>query len=176
MSIRRYSPSQITLHWLSAIAVLLIIALPYGADLFAGPLGGKGNVFTLHKSLGVAVLLLTLARLVLRRTQGTPDTLAACPGWQRFAAKSGHALLYAVLIVMPLSGMLAGKRPLDLFWLVQVGPFDLPEAFKAFAGGTHVTLQYLLFALILGHAVAAIWHHRVQKDDVLRAMLPQRGA
>ncbi|MDY1458133.1 cytochrome b/b6 domain-containing protein [Pseudomonas aeruginosa] len=47
---------------------------------------------------------------------------------------------------------------------------------KAFAGGTHVTVQYLLFALILGHAAAAIWHHRVQKDDVLRAMLPQRGA
>lgn len=80
------------------------------------------------------------------------------------------------MIVMPLSGMLAGKRPLDLFWLVQIGPFDLPEAVKAFAGGTHVTVQYLLFALILGHAAAAIWHHRVQKDDVLRAMLPQRGA
>ena len=44
------------------------------------------------------------------------------------------------------------------------------------AGGTHVTVQYLLFALILGHTAAAIWHHRVQKDDVLRAMLPQRGA
>ena len=98
------------------------------------------------------------------------------PDWQRAAAKAGHFLLYAVLIVMPLSGMLAGKRPLDLFWLVQIGPLDLPEAFKAFAGGTHVTVQYLLFALILGHAAAAIWHHRVQKDDVLRAMLPQRGA
>lgn len=69
MSIRRYSPSQIALHWLSAVAVLLIIALPYGADFFAGLLGGKGNVFTLHKSLGVAVLLLTLTRLALRRVQ-----------------------------------------------------------------------------------------------------------
>ncbi|HFQ8218135.1 TPA: cytochrome b [Pseudomonas aeruginosa] len=176
MSIRRYSPSQIALHWLSAVAVLLIIALPYGADFFAGLLGGKGNVFTLHKSLGVAVLLLTLTRLALRRVQGVPDTLEGNPDWQRAAAKAGHFLLYAVLIVMPLSGMLAGKRPLDLFWLVQIGPFDLPESFKAFAGGTHVTVQYLLFALILGHAAAAIWHHRVQKDDVLRAMLPQRGA
>ncbi len=73
MSIRRYSPSQIALHWLSAVAVLLIIALPYGADFFAGLLGGKGNVFTLHKSLGVAVLLLTLTRLALRRVQGVPE-------------------------------------------------------------------------------------------------------
>ncbi|WP_132655957.1 cytochrome b, partial [Pseudomonas aeruginosa] len=128
MSIRRYSPSQIALHWLSAVAVLLIIALPYGADFFAGLLGGKGNVFTLHKSLGVAVLLLTLTRLALRRVQGVPDTLEGNPDWQRAAAKAGHFLLYAVLIVMPLSGMLAGKRPLDLFWLVQIGPFDLPEA------------------------------------------------
>ncbi len=102
MSIRRYSPSQIALHWLSAVAVLLIIALPYGADFFAGLLGGKGNVFTLHKSLGVAVLLLTLTRLALRRVQGVPDTLEGNPDWQRAAAKAGHFLLYAVLIVMPL--------------------------------------------------------------------------
>lgn len=99
MSIRRYSPSQIALHWLSAVAVLLIIALPYGADFFAGLLGGKGNVFTLHKSLGVAVLLLTLTRLALRRVQGVPDTLEGNPDWQRAAAKAGHFLLYAVLIV-----------------------------------------------------------------------------
>ena len=68
MSIRRYSPSQIALHWLSAVAVLLIIALPYGADFFAGLLGGKGNVFTLHKSLGVS------------GSAGVPPRPATCAG------------------------------------------------------------------------------------------------
>lgn len=117
MSIRRYSPSQIALHWLSAVAVLLIIALPYGADFFAGLLGGKGNVFTLHKSLGVAVLLLTLTRLALRRVQGVPDTLEGNPDWQRAAAKAGHFLLYAVLMeggisfVTGGSGVQQGGRP-----------------------------------------------------------------
>lgn len=79
MSIRRYSPSQIALHWSSTVTVLPIIALPYGVDLFAGLLGGKGNTFTLHKSLGVTVLLLTLTRLALCRTQGVLDTLEGNP-------------------------------------------------------------------------------------------------
>jgi cytochrome b561 len=57
MTTARFTPVQILFHWLSALLVLTIIALPYGSDFFASLIGGKGNVFTLHKSLGIAVLV-----------------------------------------------------------------------------------------------------------------------
>ncbi|CAD5108489.1 cytochrome b [Zestomonas carbonaria] len=174
MTDARYSPTQITLHWLSAILVLVIIALPYGSDLFAGLLGGAGGVFTLHKSLGLLVLLLTVLRLLVRTRDGAPQLLPADARLNQLAAKAGHALLYLLLLLMPLSGLLFGKRPLNLFWLVEIPPLPLSDAVREVAKTFHVTAQYLLFALILGHAGAAIWHHRVRRDNVLRAMLPAR--
>lgn len=173
--IQRYTPTQIALHWLSAALVLLIIALPYGSDLFEPLLGGGAGVFTLHKSLGLLVLLLTVLRLLARARCGAPDLLAGEPPLQRFAAKGGHALLYLLLVLMPLSGLLFGKRPLNLFWLVEIGPLPVSDAIRGAAKTFHVVAQYLLFLLILGHAAAAIWHHHVRRDNVLRAMLPERG-
>jgi cytochrome b561 len=173
--IHRYTPPQIALHWLSAVLVLLIIALPYGSDLFEPLLGGGAGVFTLHKSLGLLVLVLTVLRLALRARSGAPDLMAGEPPLQRFAAKAGHTLLYLLLVLMPLSGVLFGKRPVNLFWLVEISPLPLPDAVRAAAKLFHVTAQYLLFLLILGHAGAALWHHHVRRDGVLRAMLPERG-
>lgn len=171
----RYSPAQIGLHWVSALLILLIIALPYGSDLFEPLLGGGAGVFTLHKSLGLLVLALTLLRLLMRARSGAPDLLSDEPAAQRFAAKAGHALLYLLLVLMPLSGLLFGKRPLNLFWLVEIPPLPLADAVREAAKLFHVTAQYLLFLLILGHAGAALWHHHVHRDGVLRAMLPQRS-
>lgn len=171
---QRYTPAQITLHWLSALLILLIIALPYGSSLFEPLLGGGAGVFTLHKSLGILVLALTLLRLVLRARSGAPDLLAGEPPLTRFAAKAGHGLLYLLLILMPLSGILFGKRPLNLFWLVEIPPLALSDAVREAAKLFHVTAQYLLFVLILGHAGMALWHHHVRRDNVLRAMLPAR--
>ena len=174
MNQARYTPAQITLHWLSALLVLTIIALPYGKDLFAGLLGGAGGVFTLHKSLGLTVLLLTLLRVLLRARHSAPQLLPASERANLLAARAGHALLYALLILMPLSGLLLGKRPVNLFWLLEIPPLLLGDAARDAAKLFHVSAQYLLFALILGHAGAAIWHHHVRRDGVLRAMLPAR--
>lgn len=175
MTATRFTPRQIILHWLSAILVLLIITLPYASDLLAPLFGGVGGIFTLHKSLGLLVLVLTVLRLLVRARDGAPQLLPGDARLQRVAAKSGHALLYALLLLMPLTGLLFGKRPVNLFWLVEIGPLPVEDGVRELAKTFHVTAQYLLFALILGHAGAAIWHHRVQRDGVLRAMLPERG-
>lgn len=175
MSASRFTPRQITLHWLTAILILLIIALPYGSDFFGSFLGGGGGVFTLHKSLGLLVLALTVLRLLVRARDGAPHLLGDDARLQRLAAKAGHFLLYALLLLMPLSGLLFGKRPVNLFWLVEIGPLPLTDGARELAKTFHVTAQYLLFVLILGHAGAALWHHHVRRDGVLRAMLPRRG-
>ncbi|TBU91658.1 cytochrome b [Stutzerimonas kirkiae] len=163
MTTSRFSPAEIALHWLSAILVLLIIALPYGNDLFFEQwFGGKGNVYTLHKSLGITVLFLTLLRLLVRRRDRDTE----------LAVRLGHGLLYLLLLVMPITGLVFGSRPVNLFWLVEIGPLGFSEGVRDIAHGVHLYAQYALFVLILGHAAMALWHHYVRRDDTLRNMLP----
>jgi len=168
----RYSPAQITLHWLSALLVLVIVALPYLGDLVAPLLGGRGGVFTLHKSLGLTLLLLTVIRLVVRARYGTPDLLAAEPALQRFAARFGHALLYLVVLAMPISGLVFSSRAFEYFWLFPVGPLGFPEEVRDVAHDFHEATQWVLYALVLGHAAMALFHHYVKRDGVLTSMLP----
>jgi cytochrome b561 len=170
----RYSGPQIVLHWLSAVLVICTLSLPYAQDLLADLLGGSGGVFTLHKSLGLSILLLTVLRLLLRARHGTPQRLVDSASWQRLAAKLGHAALYLLLLAMPLSGLLFGKRPVELFWLLTIDPLPVSDTTRALARQFHLTAKYLLFALILGHACMALWHHYRLRDGVLRAMLPRR--
>lgn len=170
----RYSGPQIVLHWLSAVLVICTLSLPYAQDLLADLLGGSGDVFTLHKSLGLSILLLTVLRLLLRARHGTPQRLVDSASWQRLAAKLGHAALYLLLLAMPLSGLLFGKRPVELFWLLTIDPLPVSDTTRALARQFHLTAKYLLFALILGHACMALWHHYRRRDGVLRAMLPRR--
>lgn len=173
MTTARFTSIQILFHWVSALLVLIIIALPYGADFFASLLGGKGNVFTLHKSLGVAVLVLTLLRLAYRGRKVPPQQLEPQQSRaQQLAAAGGHALLYLLLLMMPIAGLLFGSRPVNLFWLVEIGPLPFSSGVRDVAKDVHIYGQYVLFAMILGHAAIALWHHYVRRDDVLKGMLP----
>ncbi|TLX57281.1 cytochrome b [Stutzerimonas nosocomialis] len=174
MQLPRYTATQIGFHWISALLVLLIIALPYGSGLiFESLLGGRGEVFTLHKSLGVAVLVLTVLRLCYRGRKVPAQALKPEESIaQQRAAKVGHGLLYLLLLVMPISGLMFGSRPFSLFWLVEIGPLPLSSDVRGIAKEVHLISQYLLFALILGHAAIALWHHYVRRDDVLKGMLP----
>lgn len=171
----RYSSAQILLHWLSALLVICTLSLPYAQDWLADWLGGTGGVFTLHKSLGLTILLVTSLRLLVRACHGAPQLLADNARWQRTMAKLTHAVLYLLLLSMPLSGLLFGKRPVELFWLVTIDPLAVSDVTRALARQFHLTAKYLLFALILGHAGMALWHHYRLRDGVLRAMLPRRS-
>lgn len=169
MSGPRYRSSQILIHWITAALIVVLISLPYATEAYRTILGSARNVMVLHKSLGVLVLVLTLARLVLRRVQAArhADGRMADPGR---GARLGHALLYALLLAMPVSGLLFNGKPLNLFWLVQVPPLPLGDDLRQLARTFHGGAQYLLFALILGHAGFALWHHYSRKDGVLTAM------
>lgn len=171
MTAQRYSLPIIVLHWLMALMVIAIIAIPYLGEATINQLGGPGVVFTWHKSLGVCVLVLTVLRLIMRATTATPPTAGDTSG-QRFMAKAGHALLYVLLLGMPLSGLIFGSRPVNFFWLFEIAPlgFDTPirDAAKAF----HKTAQYALMLLILGHVAMALFHHYVRKDGLLNRMKP----
>jgi cytochrome b561 len=167
-----YSNAQILLHWLTAPLVVLIIALPYFEEFFSGVLGNGANVYTLHKSLGITVLGLTLIRLMVRLTHGAPNLLPPDAVFQQTLAKLGHYALYALLLLMPITGLLFSSRSVNFFWWVTVGPLPIPELLRGAAKQVHVTVQYAFILLILGHASMALWHHFARHDRVLPGMLP----
>ncbi|WP_434134766.1 cytochrome b [Pseudomonas luteola] len=168
----RYSNAQILLHWLTAPLVILIISLPYFEDFFSGLLGSGADVFTLHKSLGITVLALTVIRLMIRFKHGSPALLPPDAVLQQKLAKLGHAVLYALLFLMPITGLIFSVRPVNYFWLFSFGPLPLPEALRGAAKQFHVTVQYAFILLILGHASMAIWQYVARRDRVLPGMLP----
>jgi len=170
-----YTPTAISLHWLTLVLIACGFTLAvYMVDLPLSP--QKLAYFSWHKSIGVTVFMLALARLAWRLRHPAPLPLAILPVWQQRAATAVHALLYVLLLATPLTGWLyssAAGAPTAYLGLVQLP--DLLARDKALAAQlkvVHVTLNYTMLALVVMHAAAALKHHVVDRDDVLRRMLP----
>lgn len=172
---RRYTSTAITLHWLTfaLIAGGFSLAL-YMVDLPLSPL--KLKYFAWHKWIGVTVFLLVLTRIAWRLTHRPPALPPDVPLWQRRAAGATHILLYALIVIIPISGWLyssASGVPTVYFGVLPLP--DLVTKDKALAAqlkSVHVTLNYTLLAVVIAHVAAAIKHHFFERDDVLRRMLP----
>ena len=163
-------------HWL--IALLIIALATIGlimTDMANSPT--KINVYQLHKSIGIIVLALAALLLLWRLATRAPVPLAGTPRWQRIAASGTHAALYAMMLVMPLSGWLfnsAANFPLKWFGLVKLPALWGPDpAVKQWARDVHEYGFYVLAALVLLHVGAALWHHWFVKDATLARMLPR---
>ena len=170
----RYAWGAIWLHW--TIAVLVIVNLTLG--LFHDSLfDGVRWVIPLHKSLGITILALTVVLIGWRVTHRPPPLPPEVGGWQRAAAKGAHALLYLLLVVLPLSGwamVSAGDERRPLFWF---GLFRLPwlpvsGAVSEAADRTHLIAGYLMTALAVIHIAAALRHHFLLRNSVLARMAP----
>ena len=169
-TVTRYNATARALH--AMIAVLVIANLALG--LLHEPLEDTVNLLPLHKSIGLTVLAVSVARVLWRFTWKTPIYAPAIGRVDLAVAKVVHVLFYALIILMPLTGWImssAGKRPLAWFG-VGVPKFAVakgsPLAEAASEG--HELLGYLLLALALVHVAAALRHHFILKDGVLRRM------
>lgn len=170
----RYTPVAIALHWLAGGLILCGFAL--GLWLKDLPLDPPTlRLYGYHRWIGLTVLLLALLRLAWRRFHPPPLSVAM-PEWQRRAATATHALLYALMLVIPLSGWAySSASGVPIVYLGLVPLPDLVPKDKSLADVlkvVHVTLNYSLLALVAVHAGAALKHHWVEHDDVLRRMLP----
>ena len=168
----RYTAVARALHW--AIALLILLNLVSGFAHEALP--KDWAVMPVHKSIGLTVLALTLARIGWRFTHPAPPLPAAMPLWERGAAHMTHALFYAFMLILPLSGWIMTSpwpRPLNWFFLFDVPKFGVgkEDAIVGLSRGAHELLPWVWVALILLHVGAALRHHFVLKDDVLRRMV-----
>lgn len=162
------------LHWSMAILILLQAALGWvGAEMERSPL--KVDVLTAHKSLGITLLLLVLFRLTWRWTHSAPAPPDTSRPWEIRAAWLSHAALYLLMIAVPLSGWLSASTsivPWKLWWLVpwpDIAAVD--QQLHAYAEDLHEALIWWLVAILAVHVAAALWHHFVKRDGVLRKML-----
>lgn len=163
------------LHWSVAIAVLVMLGLGWWADRL--PYGKlKVDVFWVHKSLGMLVLATMTLRLIWRVVNPAPTLPAGLKAWERWAAHGTHYGLYVLLLAMPLSGWVinsAANFPLSVFGWFQVPAIVGPDDdLKELASMVHWFLSWSIVAMVCLHVAAALKHHFVLGDNVLRRMLP----
>ncbi len=174
-SLSEYSRTAIALHWLIALLVFSLFPLGlYMSDLPFSP--GRLKLYSYHKWLGVTVFMLAIVRLAWRLTHPAPPPPAGMPAWQRIAATATHHMLYALLILVPLSGWLMSSA--KGFQTVYLGIIPLPDLLtkdKALGDAllvVHQALNFTLAALVATHLGAALKHYFVDRDEVLGRMIP----
>jgi len=173
----RYAPAALALHWLMAVLIAAQATLGvYMMSIEDEP--GADRYFGLHMSIGLVVFVLVLARLAWRLNHPPAQLPASMPKWEVATALTVHRLMYACMILLPVTGFLGAsysKSGVALFGLHvpawRVPDRDTSELFF----GIHQTLVGILVALIVVHSLAAFKHLLVDKDRVFQRMWPNRG-
>ncbi len=167
----RFSVPSRWLHWV--MAVLVIAMLFIGVGMITS-VTRYSLLVSIHKPLGIAILLLVVIRLINRRINTPPALPASLPPIQRLAARASHLALYALMVAMPLIGwgmLSAAGYPIVLYGPVAL-PAILPKdaALYAVLREAHTVFAYLLFATVLVHLGAALFHGLVRRDGVFESM------
>lgn len=182
----RYDLAAILLHWVIGLGIAVLIVLGLAMVHLPLAIGLKFQLYQLHKSIGITVLLAVLLRVLWRLTHQPPALPQDMPAAEKTAASASHFLLYGLMLAMPLTG-----------WaMVTVSPYDIPTVLygvipwpdmpvlstmvdkkpaDAITTFLHHKLGYIFIALICLHAAAALRHHFFLRDGILRRMLPFGG-
>ena len=171
----RYGSAAKWLHW--SIAVLIVAQ--FGTAILMpdiGPHTVASTVINLHFSFGVLILALMAVRFINRLLHPVPLDMPGAPAWERMAAHMTQLAFYLILLVGPFLGWAsasAHKLSVDVFGIITLPAIAAPRAHWALtAGDIHIYLMWTLAALIALHVAAALYHHFLRHDGVLRRMLP----
>lgn len=173
----RYGAVAQTLHWLIvALIVVQVTTALLAHDLPFGP--HKAALLGRHKSFGMTILMLMVLRLGWRLVNPAPGLPQAMKSHERGLAHASHYALYIILFAMPLSGWLmsvAKNYPVSWFHLFTwPNPVRPDAALAENMQEIHETLAWTLGGVVTLHILAALRHHFLLKDDVLRRMLPAK--
>lgn len=171
-----YPASSKWLHWLIAASVLTTVPVAIAmVRVEEGPL--QNTLYNLHKSIGVLIFLLMLARVANRVITGAPAPYVGLERWQHVVSSAVHGLLYVLLIAMPVTGYIANSAfgaATPFFGLFEIPPI-VPhnEAMSERLFALHRWMGFTTATLAAIHIAAALQHHVINRDGVLRRMLPQ---
>ncbi|MGE3147895.1 MAG: cytochrome b [Pseudorhodoplanes sp.] len=171
-----YSSAAKLLHWLIALCVLAILPVAWWMNNTTNQELG-GQLYTVHKSLGMTILILMTLRIVYRLAAGAPAAYAGLNRLEKALSSAVHGLLYLLLFLMPLVGWVANsaygmKTP---FW----GLFEFPqiiaknEALSERLFTLHKYVGWVVAAVVVLHVAGALKHYVIDRDGVLQRMLPR---
>ena len=174
----RYNRLSIGLHWLTLLLIIVVYSMMEFRGLFPKDSPERAFMRMMHVTCGLTILALTVIRLGVRLSQRTPPITPAPAAWEMAAAHLMHAALYAMLIALPLLawfGINAHGHAVQV-WGVSLPMItsENPELGKTIIG-THKLIAKTGYFLIGLHALAALKHHYLSRDNTLRRMLPGRG-
>ena len=172
----RFDPVTVFVHWTTVGLLAVMFATAFAHH--SGVLLSSGTWLFVHRSCGAALWVLTALRLVWRSTFAQfPEFPSGMPAVGKTIVAASERLLYALLLVQPLTGLLMTLlrgRPFLLFgWEIPaLLPKDLDLSLRVH--DVHEYGAYFLLCVVAMHAVRGLVHHYVLKDDLLRAMLPRK--
>lgn len=180
---RRYTRTAIALHWIIAVLMIANVVLVLSADSL--PDGWVRPAIDTHKSIGITVLGLGLLRVLWRWSHPAPPLPPEFPRRERLGAHAAHLLLYATMLLLPLTGWMhdsawkdAATHPMPYFglfewprigWITQLPP-GLKEHLHKLFGSWHTWLAYALYVLFAAHVLGALKHQWFDRHKVLPRM------
>jgi cytochrome b561 len=161
------------LHWTMAAMVLTQLGI---AVTMVASLADYHVLVSIHRPLGVAILIVVVVRFVVRRLSPLPPWPATMSRLERRAAAASEYTMYGLMFVLPLVGwgmLSAARYPIMLFGSVHL-PFILPHDALLYAilRRTHTVLAYLLFLTFVAHFGAILFHTLIVRDGMLKRMAP----
>ncbi len=169
-----YGVTARLLHWGMAILIVALFLVAWNMEDLPKDTDERRDMFALHRALGVLAGALILLRLLWVSVSVDYLLPAQEPKWQAIAAKLGHWGLYALLLSMPLTGILGslyGGHAIDVFGLFTIPRQPDSDFIAGYVDLAHYLGQYALMALVGVHVLAALLHQFVQKDGTLTRMI-----
>jgi cytochrome b561 len=177
--IQRFSRLQIAIHWMSALAMLILFASMWARE-YIEEYALRVNLFELHRQMGLAILTLFVVRLLVKKFGPKKKPSGPQMGkLEHLAAACSHIALYIMLFAMPVIGWIITNahgqnvRFLRMFTLPSL--VSKNEDLEDMLQLAHEYGAYALMGLIGLHFAAALFHHFVKKDHVLASMIPLIG-
>lgn len=185
---RRYTAGARAFHWITALLVFTIIPLGWvfaefktnkSKTAFEAPFpGSPADYASIHETIGLVIFVIVAVRILYRVLNPPPALPGRMAGWERAISHASHWLLYAVLVVMPVSGYImssGGKDPISILGLFDFPKLPIDKDAGKIAEKVHVYTQWAVYALIGLHVLATAWHLLVRRDAILDRMLPRQA-
>jgi cytochrome b561 len=187
---RRYSVGARWFHWITAVLMFIVIPLgwifgafktkPGHPDVYVAPFPGTpGDYAAAHMSVGLVLFAIVAARIFYRIMNPPPVLPSTMGRWEQRLAQLTHWLLYAVLIIMPVSGYIMSsgdKPPISFLGLIDMPKIPISQGVGKAAAIVHVLItQFVVYGLIVLHLAGTAWHLFVRRDGLLSRMLPRQA-
>jgi cytochrome b561 len=172
-----YGLLPIALHWLTLLLLIAVYATMEFKGVYPKDSPGRENIMAWHYMLGLTVFGLTFLRLAARLGGETPVIVPAPPVWQDKLANIVQFLLYVLLIGLPILGWLtlsAKGEPIPFFGIELPSLLSPDKNLAKQIKDVHETIATIGYGIIGLHAVAALYHHYLLRDNTMRLMLPRR--